>query len=426
MVQEITPVQEDRTEAVLRSLRTRATPEQRELLRRLWHGGDHLGWVTAKSLFHRLPLSTSRRALEGLGGSIVAEATGGMDETYVPRLLGALVSEQGEEFEALLARFLAYEVKRYDDDKNVEKITKAEVERDLHLSGPALSDLYRLVNIAVPTLCNGSSGGPEWTLGVLRNIHDLTEVKEWSRFVREHALRNYDPALPVRTVARDEYLARHRQDEVDKADIPSFWLPDCFRVFISHVMSHRTEASALKSALQRFYVSSFVAHVDIEPTKEWENEILAALRSADALVALLTPDFHASNWTDQEVGFVMGREKLVLSIRLDEVAPYGFIGRSQAVDGRKRSPEQLAASLFAALARHDITRKRMAEAVVAGFERSATFEAAGVNAAILHDLAYMDVALAARVRAACISNPQISFFSEYQERAEAALAHWNL
>lgn len=416
----------DRTEAVLSGLRARITPQQHELLRRLWEGGDHLGWVTAKSLFHKLPTSSSRRALENLRGSLVTEATGGMEESYVIRLLGALVGERGVEFEDLLSRFLAYEVKRYDDDMNVKDITKAEVERDLHLSESALSDLYRLVTIAVPTLCNGSSGGSSWSLGVLKNIHDLTEVTDWPRFVREHALRNYDPAVPVRAAGRDEYLARKREDEVVTADIPAFWLPGHFRVFISHVSGHKTEASGLKVALQRFHFSGFVAHADIEPTKEWQNEIMAALQSADVLVALVTPEFHASKWTDQEVGFVLGREKLVVSVGLDGTPPYGFLGRDQAINGNGKSPEQLAASLFRVLARHESTRKRVSEAVVAGFERSATIQAGEENSAMLGDLEYMGVELAARVRAASVSNQNISLFSENQRRVEDALARWNL
>src|SRR5262245_39848414 len=66
--------------------------------------------------------------------------------------------------------------------------------------------------------------------------------------------------------------------------------------------------------------------------------MLSALRSAEALVALITTGFNGSKWTDQEVGFVMGRGKLVVSVRLDNTAPYGFIGRGQAINGRARPP----------------------------------------------------------------------------------------
>lgn len=251
-------------------------------------------------------------------------------------------------------------------------------------------------------------------------------MNDWHRFVRDHALKSYDPAEPVRAFARDQYLERRRASEHTSVDLPTFWIPDQFRVFISHVATHKVEASALQAALQEFHVTSFVAHVDIEPTKEWETEILSALRTSEALVAFLTSGFHSSKWTDQEVGFVMGREKLVVSIQFDESAPYGFIGRGQAINGRGRTPAQLARSLFGALARHETTRKRVAEAVVSGFARSATPSAAEENAAMLDDLTYMDVELAARIKSAPVSNIDIRSSSAARQRAEGALRKWSL
>jgi len=420
------PPEEDQSAIVMEAIRARITPEQHGLLCRLWDGGDHLGWVTAKALLHRRPPAETRRALEGLGGSLVTEATGGMDESYVLRLLGALASERGRAFEDVLARYLAYSVKRYEDDAGVKEITQAEVERDLGITEPLLSAIYRLAMMALPSLANGGSGPPNWKLNVMRDIHDLTDVKDWHRFVREHALKGYDPAEPVRAAARDQYLARRQASTQARVDLPEFWLPNQFRVFISHVAQHKAEASALQAALHEFHVTGFVAHVDIEPTKEWEDEILFALRSAEALVALLTQDFHSSKWTDQEVGFVMGRAKLVVSVQLDDVAPYGFIGRGQAVNGKGRTPEQLARSLFGALARHETTRQSVAEAVVSGFARSAMPSAAEENAAMLGDLTYMDVELAAQIRAAYVSNTHIRSSAAARERAEGALRKWSL
>jgi len=68
----------------------------------------------------------------------------------------------------------------------------------------------------------------------------------------------------------------------------------------------------LQTALRSYGVSAFVAHVDIEPTREWMSEIEAGLHSMDALVAILMPGFKESNWTDQEVGVAVGRGVLVI------------------------------------------------------------------------------------------------------------------
>jgi len=53
---------------------------------------------------------------------------------------------------------------------------------------------------------------------------------------------------------------------------------------------------------------------------------MSALATCEALIAWLTPDFHESLWTDQEVGFCVGRSVLIIPIRVG-LNPYGFIGK---------------------------------------------------------------------------------------------------
>ena len=97
------------------------------------------------------------------------------------------------------------------------------------------------------------------------------------------------------------------------------------------------------------------------------------MQSMDALLALLTPDFHDSNWTDQEVGFARGAQVPVIPVKLGQY-PYGFVGRYQAVQGQNRSGPELAEELLAiCLDRFDNTRSRMQTALVARFERAESF-----------------------------------------------------
>ena len=71
----------------------------------------------------------------------------------------------------------------------------------------------------------------------------------------------------------------------------TFWKTSHFRLFISHVSAIKDKASLLQKALLDFDISGFVAHEDIEPTREWMIEIEKALFSMDALAALVTPEF---------------------------------------------------------------------------------------------------------------------------------------
>lgn len=108
------------------------------------------------------------------------------------------------------------------------------------------------------------------------------------------------------------------------------WGNKGYRLFLSHKAEVKKKTGALKEALEPFGISSFVAHVDIHPTKEWQHEIENALASMDAFAALLTETFHESHWTDQEVGYALGRGVPLIAVKLGR-DPYGFIGKFQAL-----------------------------------------------------------------------------------------------
>lgn len=142
-----------------------------------------------------------------------------------------------------------------------------------------------------------------------------------------------------------------------------FWTPGFFRLFVSHLSEHKLKAAGLKEALRKYAISCFVAHEDINPTLEWQGEIEKALASMDALAAILMPGFHDSNWTDQEIGFALGRGMLVVSLR-HGLDPYGFIGKLQGVPCHGKTVSQVANSVFQALACNNLTKNKIATALV--------------------------------------------------------------
>ena len=123
-------------------------------------------------------------------------------------------------------------------------------------------------------------------------------------------------------------LAGQRTIPVDV--VHRIWNDKGFRVFLSHKTEVKKETAQLKNQLGLFGISCFVAHEDIHPTKIWQDEIENALASMDGFVALLTADFHNSDWTDQEVGFALARGVPIIAVRLGK-DPYGFIGKFQAL-----------------------------------------------------------------------------------------------
>ena len=140
-----------------------------------------------------------------------------------------------------------------------------------------------------------------------------------------------------------------------KDDEASFWKPGHFRLFLSHLSSYKKKAGILKDCLEKYGISAFVAHEDIQPTKLWQKEIEKGLFSMDALCALIMPGFKESDWTDQEVGVAIGRGVLVISIRKN-MDPYGFIGKFQGFQSKGKSIQEVAKGIFLILSTHEKTR----------------------------------------------------------------------
>jgi hypothetical protein len=149
-------------------------------------------------------------------------------------------------------------------------------------------------------------------------------------------------------------------------EVGRLWPEGRFRLFLSHVSSHKIAVSSLKDELGLRGVAAFVAHEDIEPSWEWQGEIELGLRSMHALAALITPDFHASRWTDQEIGWALGRGVLVVPVRLG-ADPYGLAGKVQGVSGSLEKPKTLASSLVNTLLLNSQTHGEMRRAIVSAF-----------------------------------------------------------
>lgn len=204
---------------------------------------------------------------------------------------------------------------------------------------------------------------------------------------------------------------------------PPFWQANMFRLFVSHLSSEKVFAAELQGSLLKYGISAFVAHNDIEPTLEWQAQIESALATADSLLALLHPNFHASNWTDQEIGFAMGRGLPVFAVRLGQ-DPYGFIGRFQAFAGSNKSADVLAQELFDAYRKNKQSRERMSSSLVSIFENSATFAQAKARIGYLEDMENWREEFASRVEAAAQSNSQISGSFGVPARVTRLLRKW--
>lgn len=164
-----------------------------------------------------------------------------------------------------------------------------------------------------------------------------------------------------------------------------FWQAGHFRLFLSHLSSFKGKTTALQRSLRVFGVSSFVAHVDIRPTKKWEQEIENALFSMDALAAILMPGFKSSDWTDQEVGVAVGRGVPIIPI-MKGLTPYGFIAKYQGFDASGKSVGDVARAIVDILLANEQSGNKMWTAFVDTLVLSPTESEASTKLAILESL----------------------------------------
>jgi len=266
-------------------------------------------------------------------------------------------------------------------------------------------------------------GAEEWPfIDATLNAFSLPTTDGWEGNALSYALQMISRAEDQTLLELAEHVGFQFDSKPIRVD-PPFWRSGMFRLFITHLSAHKVFAAELQSHLHSYGISSFVAHNDIEPTKVWQNEIETALSTCETLVALLHPEFHKSNWTDQEIGYAMGRGVPVYSVRFGQ-DPYGFIGRFQAFTGVSKTSLSIATELFDTLCKGKQTQHRMADVLVDLFAGSVSFKDAKTNMGYLNSLTVWASSYPARLRSAVKHNDQVSGSFGVPERVEALIKKW--
>lgn len=280
-----------------------------------------------------------------------------------------------------------------------------------HLQGASVE--ATVLSVARPSLLetgfdsyDGSNGlhtlmlqVPITTYALLDDVEEIEKSiqRRVSRIVRQDLGNLITEVIISPELAGDLGDAATATSAGAQEEVPSFWQPGYFRLFITHLAGDKAKAHKLKEALAIYQVAAFVAHDDIEPTREWQPEIERALRTMDALVAILSPRFIESKWCDQEVGMAIGRGKLVLPVRAG-ADPHGFMGKYQALQAVSTGDAStLAAKIVDILIQHSMSSDRMTEALVDRFVASGSFEASKRTMSLLEKAPRMNSAQVARL-----------------------------
>jgi hypothetical protein len=207
---------------------------------------------------------------------------------------------------------------------------------------------------------------------------------------------------------------------LETSRLPDFWPPRRFRLFLSHCSSQKVAVGELRDALEALGITGFVAHADIEPSREWEREIESALRSAEALLAIISDDFCSSRWCDQEVGYALGRGLPVIPVRFN-APPHGFIAKIQALPVPAGHLPNVAPTVAQLLLQTPRTSASMSNAVVTAVIEAWSFATAKEAVSVLETVTKVSVDQAKELRAAIETNSQLRHAFGVPDRIERYL-----
>ena len=133
------------------------------------------------------------------------------------------------------------------------------------------------------------------------------------------------------------------QNSVESPE-PGNWKRGYLRLFISHSTRHKKFIGDVSRELAVVGIHGFVAHDAMTYSEPWHDQIEKGLRSMQAFVAIVHPEFLDSTWCNQEVGWALARRTPKFVIRMG-ADPTGFLGSDQWPSGDDLSAKEVASKI---------------------------------------------------------------------------------
>jgi hypothetical protein len=105
----------------------------------------------------------------------------------------------------------------------------------------------------------------------------------------------------------------------------------------------------------------------------WQREIEKGLETMEVMLAFLTDDFHESAWTNQEIGYALGKGIPIISVKFERKDPVGFIGVKQALRGDLSHIERSAQAIYRLLVEKLGQTGRLRQSLISAFCAAANF-----------------------------------------------------
>jgi len=195
------------------------------------------------------------------------------------------------------------------------------------------------------------------------------------------------------TITKDEYVKIKETEFIGKS----------LRIFLSYSSEDKILAGKIKDYLEQFHVRVFLAHEDIEPTKEWQEEILHNLNDCDVFLPLLTQNFIKSKWTSQEVGIAFANNKTIISLQVD-ITPFGFIAREQGLPINEVIGEFSYKDIIETISKKNILKENLKDCIIQSLVKVGNYDSGEKKLEFLENLDFNEVQITEIFRIAVINN----------------------
>jgi len=195
------------------------------------------------------------------------------------------------------------------------------------------------------------------------------------------------------------------------------------RIFLSYSADDKILAGKIKSILGRFNINVFLAHEDIQPLQEWEEELIHNLNNCDIFIPILTKNFLNSDWTSQEIGIAYSKQKLIIPLKID-VAPYGFIGKIQALKVSEDIIEESSQKILEIIGRERLLKENLMDCLIQSLDNVHNFDSADRRLDILKEQDFNEIQINEIFRKA-IKNNQIRMSTKGKHHLQKWLSEYS-
>ncbi len=118
--------------------------------------------------------------------------------------------------------------------------------------------------------------------------------------------------------------------------------PPPVKAFISHSITDKKYANALRTAFKKYHIDAFVSSKDIKAGQLWQKKIRAEINDMKIFIAIHTNAFSASLWCQQETGMALARENEVVIIPIKsklQKVPQSVLTNFQYIDRGTKNTE---------------------------------------------------------------------------------------